>query len=119
MYYKSFLCQVQGSWRENLQDLSFFPTPFQYVSNLFSFFQIKQEIIDAAPTDGLWDDGRNDETQIGATYAELEWAMAFEKNRGLTKREEKVFKIYQTLNAKNKHKMQPIPICRIPKILRN
>ena len=89
------------------------------VKKLAIFFQIKQEIIDAEPTDGLWDDDRNDETQIGATYAELEWAMAFKKNRKLTKREEKVFKIYQTLNTKNKHKMQPIPICGIPKILRN
>ena len=30
---------------------------------------------DAAPTDGLWNDSRTDEDQIGATYEELEWAM--------------------------------------------
>ena len=36
---------------------------------------IIQEIQDAAPTDGLWADGRTDEEQIGATYEELEWAM--------------------------------------------
>ena len=89
------------------------------VKELAIFCRIRQEIINAKPTDGLWDDNRNDETQIGATYSELEWAMTFKQNRKLTKREEKVFKIYQKLNKKNKHKMQPIPICRIPKTLRN
>ena len=41
---------------------------------------IVEEIQQAAPTDGLWDDGRTDEEQIGATYAELEWAMRHEEN---------------------------------------
>ena len=44
------------------------------VRELGKSLNINQEIIDAPPTDGLWDDGRTDETQIGATYEELEWS---------------------------------------------
>jgi NAD+ synthase len=36
---------------------------------------VGEDILTAAPTDGLHDDGRTDEDQIGATYDELEWAM--------------------------------------------
>ena len=36
---------------------------------------ILNEIIEAAPTDGLWGDGRNDEGQLGLNYEELEEAM--------------------------------------------
>ena len=35
------------------------------------------EILQAAPTDGLWGDDRTDEDQLGATYDELEWAMNY------------------------------------------
>jgi len=73
------------------------------------------DIIKARPTDGLWEDARTDEDQIGATYKELEWAMGFNKNKNISAREQKVLNIYQTLNRKNKHKMQPIPICTIPR----
>ena len=59
------------------------------------------EIIDATPTDGLWDDGRSDEDQIGATYAELEEAM--ENGTG------KAVDILYKFNRQNKHKMEPIP----------
>jgi NAD+ synthase len=82
------------------------------------FLGINQEIIDAAPTDGLWGDDRTDEDQIGASYDELEWAMKMqEKGRGLDQfvgREKTVFKIYNRLNKINQHKMQPIPVCEIP-----
>ena len=71
---------------------------------------INQEIIDATPTDGLWGDDRNDESQIGATYPELEWAMEFKNNRNTTDREQEVLSIYKKLNSQNKHKMLPIPI---------
>jgi len=71
---------------------------------------INQEIIDATPTDGLWGDDRNDESQIGATYPELEWAMEFKNNRNITDREQEVLSIYKKLNSQNKHKMLPIPI---------
>ena len=42
---------------------------------LSKYLNIIKEIQDAEPTDGLWDDNRNDEEQIGATYKEIEWAM--------------------------------------------
>ena len=62
-------------------------------------------IIDAKPTDGLWDDGRTDEDQIGATYAELEEAM--ENGTG------KAVDILYKFNNKNNHKMQPIPTFKL------
>ena len=71
---------------------------------------VNQEIIDALPTDGLWEDDRNDESQIGATYPELEWAMQFQNNRELTEREKKVLSIYNKFHQQNKHKMVQIPI---------
>ena len=37
--------------------------------------KISNEIINAKPTDGLWDDGRTDEGQLGLKYEELEDAM--------------------------------------------
>ena len=73
---------------------------------------IVEEIQQAAPTDGLWDDGRTDEDQIGATYAELEWAMRHEENpsKDLTERQHRVLEIYRGFNKANSHKMNPIPI---------
>tara|TARA_B100000965_G_scaffold406659_1_gene446963 strand:- start:4399 stop:5178 length:780 start_codon:yes stop_codon:yes gene_type:complete len=74
---------------------------------------IIQEIQDAAPTDGLWIDGRTDEDQLGATYAELEWAMKEIENpsgREHSAREEEVLERYLELNKANSHKMNPIPI---------
>lgn len=73
-------------------------------------------IIVAKPTDGLWEDGRSDEDQIGATYAELEWAMDFIGDELLLKeRQKEVLAIYRRLNRINSHKMTPIPVCLIPK----
>jgi len=69
--------------------------------------KIIKEIIDAAPTDGLWDDGRTDEGQLGLTYKELEEAM----NNDKSKNREKYIKIRKA----NLHKMEAIPICKIPK----
>ena len=79
---------------------------------------INKEILDAPPTDGLWDDGKTDEQQIGATYDELEWAMINKKNKNLTNRQEEVIKIYNRFHAANKHKMIPIPVCIIPENLK-
>lgn len=45
------------------------------VYEIAKFLEINTEIIQAAPTDGLWGDDRTDEDQIGASYPELEWAM--------------------------------------------
>ena len=67
---------------------------------------ILQEIIEAAPTDGLWDDGRTDEGQLGLKYEELEEAM---NNINSINREK-----YQKIRKMNLHKMEPIPVCKIP-----
>jgi NAD+ synthase len=73
------------------------------------------EILKAKPTDGLWDDSRNDEDQIGATYDELEWAMKFDGDKNqLTGREKEVVEIYSSFHRVNLHKMKPIPVCTIP-----
>lgn len=70
-----------------------------------------KEIILAKPTDGLWEDDRSDEDQIGATYEELEWAMEFKGDENiLSKREKEVLTIYKQFNNQNKHKMIEIPI---------
>jgi len=77
---------------------------------------IIEEIIQAAPTDGLWGDGRSDEEQLGASYEELEWAMKESKNpsnKDLSEREKDVLGIYQRLNKSNSHKMNPIPIFKL------
>jgi NAD+ synthase len=72
-------------------------------------------ICEAAPTDGLWEDGRTDEDQIGASYPELEWAMDFNGNKSdLSERQSEVLSIYTRLNRLNQHKMNPIPVCKIP-----
>ena len=67
---------------------------------------ILDEIINAAPTDGLWDDGRTDEGQLGLKYDELEEAM---NNPNSTNRAE-----YEKIRKQNLHKMDPIPVCKIP-----
>jgi len=72
-----------------------------------SLLGISKDIIEAKPTDGLWDDNRKDEDQIGLTYEQLEEAMG-NKNS-------KYFKKYNQLRAKNLHKILPIPICRFEK----
>jgi len=87
-----------------------------YKSEVFAlgdFLGIIQEIQDASPTDGLWEDGRTDEDQMGATYEELEWAMSqLERNSddNLTQRQKEVLDIYLRLNKINSHKMNPIPV---------
>jgi len=70
-----------------------------------------ESILKAKPTDGLWDDDRNDEEQIGASYEELEWAMSYAGDLDtLTSREQEVIAIYQGFHQRNKHKVLPIPI---------
>ena len=68
--------------------------------------KILQEIIDAPPTDGLWDDGRTDEGQLGLSYKELEEAMENENSKNREK--------YIQIRNVNLHKMDPIPVCKIP-----
>ena len=76
----------------------------------------------AKPTDGLWDDDRSDEDQLGASYDELEWAMSYLESNfqyDLSEREKKVLEIYSRHHRTNLHKMNPIPVCEIPKRLRS
>ncbi len=80
---------------------------------------VSKEILDAPPTDGLWNDDRTDEDQIGATYAELEWAMEYKGDGSdISDRQKEVLDIYSRLNRINQHKMQPIPVCMIPEELK-
>lgn len=80
---------------------------------------VKDAILTAPPTDGLFGDSRTDEDQLGATYDELEWAMEFAGSEtNLDERQKQVLDIYRRLNAANQHKMQPIPVCKIPSQLR-
>ncbi|WP_291866000.1 NAD(+) synthase [Maribacter sp.] len=83
---------------------------------------INNDILTAAPTDGLWGDDRTDEDQIGASYPELEWAMQMiDEGKEITDfsgRKKEVLSIYKRLNTINQHKMVPIPICKIPELLK-
>ena len=64
-----------------------------------------EEIIKAQPTDGLWDDGRTDVSQLGMSYQELEEAMKNPDTKG--------YKKYLEIRKKNLHKMKPIPVCKM------
>lgn len=86
------------------------------VYTLAKEMDVVEEIQFAKPTDGLWQDDRSDEDQIGATYPELEWAMEYTPTNSeiLTEREKTVLEIYQGFHRANQHKMEPIPVCSIP-----
>jgi NAD+ synthase len=82
---------------------------------------VSSTILTAAPTDGLWSDNRTDEDQIGATYAQLEWAMEAQEKKlnpaSMTTAQQKVYRIYTKFHQANLHKMLPIPVCNIPEEL--
>ena len=87
------------------------------VYELGRYLGVSREILSARPTDGLWDDNRTDESQIGASYEELEWAMAYEagdKSQDITGHQKQVLEVYRKFNRANRHKMEPIPVCTIP-----
>jgi NAD+ synthase len=92
------------------------------VFEIGKYLGVHKEIIDAAPTDGLWGDNRTDEDQIGASYDELEWAMQMQSEgkaaHNFSGREKEVFEIYDQSNRSNQHKMIPIPVCKIPENLK-
>ena len=67
--------------------------------------EILEEIVKAQPTDGLWDDGRTDVSQLGMSYQELEEAMEDSNNKGHKK--------YLEIRKRNLHKIKPIPFCKI------
>ncbi|QXP77741.1 MULTISPECIES: NAD(+) synthase [Winogradskyella] len=92
------------------------------VYEIAKYLGVNEEIIVAAPTDGLWGDDRTDEDQIGASYPELEWAMQMkEEGKNETDfegRQRTVFEIFKNYNTANKHKMVAIPVCEIPNNLK-
>ena len=77
---------------------------------------IIEDIINAPPTDGLWDDGRNDEDQLGMSYPDLENAMRLDEwskegdTLSMSALEKKQLKQYRKIRARNMHKMNPIPV---------
>ncbi|WP_460219887.1 NAD(+) synthase [Psychroserpens sp. MEBiC05023] len=92
------------------------------VYEIGELLNVPKSIMKAAPSDGLFGDARSDEDQIGASYPELEWAMQM-KDEGKTEsdfegRQKQVYQIFMRYNRSNLHKMIPIPICEIPKILK-
>jgi len=83
------------------------------VRQLAILLGVDRAIVNAAPTDGLWEDDRTDEEQIGASYEELEWAMDYVDNSGTTSptaRQKEVLDIFNGYRVRNSHKMNPIPI---------
>ena len=74
------------------------------VWELGKFLGVNKKIIEAEPTDGLWNDGRNDTDQLGMSYAELEKAM--------NNKDDPNYKKYLEIRKKNLHKMEPIPVCK-------
>lgn len=91
------------------------------VYKLGHFLQINESIQTAKPTDGLFGDNRSDEDQLGATYDELEWAMKMHENGSqaadFKDRKREIFSIFKRLNTINQHKINPIPVCKIPQEL--
>ena len=75
------------------------------VWELGEYLEVDQRIVDAQPTDGLWDDSRTDESQLGASYADLEEAMETGSGPGVA--------VLEKFNTQNKHKMEPIPTFKL------
>ena len=88
---------------------------------------VDQRIINAAPTDGLWEDSRTDEAQVGASYEDLEWVMESEifshekepesatmwRGVALTDQQKYAIKQYGKFHRQNKHKMISIPTFKL------
>ena len=75
------------------------------VWELGKYLGVSKEIIEASPTDGLWDDKRTDEDQLGASYAQLEEAMEYGTGDGV--------KVLEKFSKMNQHKIQPIPTFKL------
>ena len=74
------------------------------VWELGKYLGVSEKIISSQPTDGLWDDGRNDVQQLGMSYEDLEKAMENKNDPNYQK--------YLKIRKKNLHKMNPIPVCK-------
>ena len=75
------------------------------VWELGEYLEVDQRIVDATPTDGLWNDSRSDESQLGASYEQLEEAMETNTGPGV--------EVLNRFNTLNKHKMEPIPTFKL------
>ena len=75
------------------------------VWELGKYLGVSKKIIEASPTDGLWDDKRTDEDQLGASYSQLEEAMEYGTGDGV--------KVLERFSKMNRHKIQPIPTFKI------
>lgn len=102
------------------------------VRELGRYLGVAEEILNAVPTDGLWEDNRSDEDQIGASYEELEWAMSLYDSQGLcmdgnpdafapmykrgeiTERQLEVLRVFASRHEQHAHKMEMPPACEIP-----
>ena len=73
------------------------------VWELGRYLGVSDDIINTPPTDGLWNDGRNDVDQLGMSYEDLEKAMRDKNDPNYQK--------YLKIREKNLHKMKPIPVC--------
>ena len=74
------------------------------VWELGKYLGVDNKIIEAEPTDGLWDDARTDMEQLGMSYKDLEKAMIDSNDPN--------YKKYLEVREKNLHKMNPIPVCK-------
>ena len=87
------------------------------VYKMANYLNILEDIQDAPPTDGLWDDGRTDEDQIGMTYDDLEKCMRQDDMGTIVtvKKDLKKLETYKKMRKQNMHKMEPIPVCSMEK----
>ena len=87
------------------------------VWKMAAHLHILQDIQDAAPSDGLWDDGRTDEDQIGMSYFDLEKCMKQDEMGTIVtvKKDLQKLETYKKIREQNMHKMKPIPVCSMEK----
>lgn len=89
------------------------------IYGLAKYLGIPQEIQDAQPTDGLWEDNRKDENQLKCSYNEIEEILPHLHldfiNVVLTDRQQEVLNICRNLYHKGKHKSLPIPVFKVDK----
>ena len=88
------------------------------VWKIAAHLHILQDIQDASPSDGLWDDGRTDEDQIGMSYFDLEKCMKQDEMGTIVtvKKDLQKLEIYKKIREQNMHKMKQIPVCSMEKI---
>jgi NAD+ synthase len=85
------------------------------VWELAEYLGVDEEIVDAQPTDGLWDDNRSDEDQLGMTYREMEKYMEWEEMgrdpENVSEADREKYEEYLELHRNSRHKMSMPPVC--------